>query len=171
MTGDCWIWTGETVKGGYGRTTVARRKTLVHRAVYEALIGPIPEGLTLDHLCRNTACYNPAHLEPVTLRENILRSNGLTAQNARKTSCARCDGPLTPKASGGGRVCMSCRAEYFRIYNATRRHRKGPEQIGWARRYNHCQECGTTERPHVCHGRCTRCHERNRDRCARRLGL
>lgn len=66
----CWPWTGPTVRG-YGRLH-GRRAT--HRVAYELLVGPIAEGLTLDHLCRNKLCANPAHLEPVTLAENIRRA-------------------------------------------------------------------------------------------------
>jgi len=60
---------------------------MVHRIAYEFALGPIPDGLTLDHLCRNTICCNPAHLEPVTLRVNTLRGTSPIADNARKTHC------------------------------------------------------------------------------------
>ena len=76
----CWIWTGARNHGGYGvcGVTLARRMTRqfrVHRLVYELLVGPIPDGLTIDHLCRTAACANPAHLEPVTASENSIRQN------------------------------------------------------------------------------------------------
>jgi hypothetical protein len=72
----CWIWTGKTNSRGYGLIRKGGRSSpevAVHRVVYSELGGEIPEGLTLDHLCCNVACVNPAHLEPVTRRENTLR--------------------------------------------------------------------------------------------------
>lgn len=68
----CWEFDGCLVQG-YGHAWLDGKQVKVHRAAYEALVGPIPEGLVIDHLCRNTACYNPAHLEPVTNAENIRR--------------------------------------------------------------------------------------------------
>jgi hypothetical protein len=87
---DCWIWTGVLHYAGYGRMSSPsdRNKTVqTHRFVYECLLGPIPDGLELDHLCRVRACCNPLHLEPVTHRENILRGHTVTASNAAKTHC------------------------------------------------------------------------------------
>ncbi len=77
-TGDCWEWLGTKTCAGYGIVTFVRdgRKTTstAHRWAYEALVGPIPDGLTLDHVvCANTSCVNPAHLEPVTRAENTRR--------------------------------------------------------------------------------------------------
>jgi hypothetical protein len=66
----CWTWTGAKASHGYGNTA----RTTAHREVWELLIGPIPDGLTLDHLCRNPLCVNPDHLEPVTCAENLRRA-------------------------------------------------------------------------------------------------
>jgi hypothetical protein len=70
----CWTWLGTHTGPGYAQTTEGGRKIGVHRVVYELLIGPIPPGLELDHLCRNRACINPEHLEPVTHSENMRRA-------------------------------------------------------------------------------------------------
>jgi hypothetical protein len=78
----CWEWRGWRDRHGYGRIDVKRVSRLAHRIAYEILIGPIPDGLELDHLCRNTSCVNPAHLEPVTHRENMGRGTFAT-----KTHC------------------------------------------------------------------------------------
>ena len=67
-TDDCWLWTANRTNAGYGHFWLDRRMVLAHRFAYELLIGPIPDGLTLDHLCRVRACVNPAHLEAVTNR-------------------------------------------------------------------------------------------------------
>ncbi len=70
---ECWLWTGSK-RGGYGRLRLSATGSVeAHRASYEYHVGPIAEGLVIDHLCRNRACINPAHLEPVTNRENIRR--------------------------------------------------------------------------------------------------
>lgn len=68
--GGCWEWLGALNSTGYGRTTQAGEQQLTHRAAYEALVGGIPEGLQVDHLCRFIRCCNPAHLEPVTQKVN-----------------------------------------------------------------------------------------------------
>lgn len=74
VEGECWVWTGAT-RGGYGRVKLSTLGQTVstHRLSYEHHVGPIPDGKVLDHLCRNRACMNPAHLEPVTHQENIRR--------------------------------------------------------------------------------------------------
>lgn len=90
----CWLWLGKPrPRDGYGSIGLPRvpgksaRKALAHKAMYEWLVGPVPAGLVLDHLCRNRMCVNPKHLEPVTDAVNILRGEGVSAQNARKTHC------------------------------------------------------------------------------------
>lgn len=85
---DCWSWRRPS-PNGYGMIYANGRPQWAHRAGYELLVGPIPKGLELDHLCRNRACVNPAHLEPVIHRENCLRGVSRNAENARKTHCLR----------------------------------------------------------------------------------
>ena len=70
---DCWQWKGAESGNGYGKVSISGRMKMAHRAIYEILIGPIPEGLVLDHLCRNRGCCNPLHMEPVTVQENTRR--------------------------------------------------------------------------------------------------
>lgn len=71
---NCWLWQRTKIWGGYGQTQWHGRLQLVHRVMYEHYFGPIPAGKDLDHLCRVRACCNPFHVEPVTRRENMLRS-------------------------------------------------------------------------------------------------
>lgn len=118
-TETCWDWIAGKNHYGYGSFAVRREgewfRAQAHRVAYEALVGPIPEGLTIDHLCRNAACVNPAHMEPVTRGENVLRGVGPSAQHARQTHCVR-GHPLsgdnvyiTP--GRGVRQCIACRRE------------------------------------------------------------
>lgn len=112
---DCWVWTAATNRsGGYGRFRVggrAGRMVSAHRFAYERLVGPIPDGLTIDHLCRVPRCVNPKHLEPVTVRENTLRGESFSARNARKTHCIHghpFDEANTIHRKGGRRECRIC---------------------------------------------------------------
>ena len=89
--GDCLIWTGKKDRNGYGQISVieggVKRARVAHRVVYEAFVGPIPTGLELDHLCRNTSCVKPDHLEPVTARENSARRWEVTSSFDPRTHC------------------------------------------------------------------------------------
>lgn len=74
-TGPCWLWLGSLNNAGYGKLTVRRVNLYAHRFAHECLVGPVPEGLELDHLCRVRRCVNPDHLEPVTRSENVRRGD------------------------------------------------------------------------------------------------
>ena len=117
----CWYWTGGHDRTGYGICRQNGKNAYAHRVAYEILIGPIPEGLEIDHLCRQPSCVNPKHMEPVTRRENILRGTGFPAQNAKRTHC-----PKGHSYSGNNlfidsqnrRYCRACRADRTRRWRA-----------------------------------------------------
>lgn len=110
-TDTCWLWIGSTQHGGYGQFRDSGKLHAVHRYSYK-LVAEIPDGLTIDHLCKVKTCVNPAHLEPVSMRENVLRSNGPAAINARKTHCQRGHEYSKENAAvyGRRRHCRACRA-------------------------------------------------------------
>jgi hypothetical protein len=122
----CWTWTGAKDKHGYGR--ISRKRDpgtqLVHRIVYQALVRDLQQSEVLDHLCRNTLCCNPMHMEPVSMRENIDRG-------ASKASHATCkmgheytpENTLVTKGAPGKqkRVCRTCKAAWTKKHDAKRR--------------------------------------------------
>lgn len=107
---DCWLF--DTINSkGYGQFQLDGRNLQAHIWSYEFLIGPVPDGLTLDHLCRVRACVNPWHLDPVPHRVNILRGIGPAAINARRTQCVN-GHPFTSENTyltpNGRRQCRTC---------------------------------------------------------------
>jgi hypothetical protein len=139
VPGDCWIWHGARDKvSGYGRVQVEGSCRYIHRIVYQQLVGPIPDGLQLDHLCRQRACCAPHHLEPVTCLVNVRRGNG----GASRTHCPQ-GHEYTPEntylhqnAKGyTRRTCRKCREEYMPAYRAAR---KAAREHTWDK-YNELQ--------------------------------
>lgn len=123
--GACWEWTGCQTSTGYGRFMVNRRGGPASRAAYTLLIGEIPVGLTIDHLCRNPSCVNPRHLEAVSMRENLMRGGSPSAHNARKILCKnghKFDRRVFNKTKGSYMrqcsVCCGRRAKLWRKKNA-----------------------------------------------------
>ena len=113
---ECWLWTGCQTPKGYGR--FAHRRA--HRMAYEYLVGPIPEGLVIDHLCRVRHCVNPAHMEVVTAGENVLRGIGVSAKNRTKTHCPQ-GHPLDGDnlyVNQDKRMCRKCGRERWRKWYA-----------------------------------------------------
>lgn len=120
---DCWPWLASLNPEGYGNLRVNGKLVRAHRFAYELLVGPIPEGLTLDHTCHNSdpncaggspcrhrRCVNPRHLEPATKRQNTLNSPvAIPANNARKDRCPK--GHSYAPREDGSRYCPQCRYE------------------------------------------------------------
>ncbi|MGA8330420.1 MAG: hypothetical protein WB777_14120 [Mycobacterium sp.] len=127
IEGDCWIWTKSLSRYGYGRISMGNLSRLAHRMTYEFLVGPIPDGLPLDHQCHNRdttcpgglkcrhrRCVNPAHLEPVTQAVNLARS---VHANTKKTHCMRgheFNKKNTYLRPRGGRACRVCLRDRLR---------------------------------------------------------
>jgi hypothetical protein len=109
----CWLWLIGKSTAGYGVFRLPDRQVLAHRFAYELLVGPIPDGMTLDHLCRVRHCVNPTHLEPATRGENTLRGETVTAANRAKTHCPQ-GHPY--EQTYGQRICRKCRRKANREY-------------------------------------------------------
>lgn len=122
---ECWEWTAAMTRAGYGAWWTGERNIMAHRASFLIAHGDIPAGMVLDHLCRNRKCVNPAHLEPVSHKENILRGEGATARNSKKSHCPQghsYDGPVAYVDDDGRRRCGVCRVKPAVLHGKYRTH-------------------------------------------------
>lgn len=120
--GDCWLWTRSLSSDGYGWASLNDRTHQAHRLVYRLVLGEPPTGMHLDHLCRVRRCVNPAHLEPVTPRENLARGDTPTGW----THCQKC-GSEYGTHKRGQRRCRPCEREYHAISARAWRARRKAE--------------------------------------------
>ena len=111
----CWEWQGAKSGCGYGSVRIDGRTIGVHRLAYSLFVGPIPEGLELDHLCRNIVCCNPEHLDAVTRAENMRRRRLVLCRNSHD------DWYVVRQGGRSKRLCRTCRREYHRVYMRTYR--------------------------------------------------
>lgn len=124
----CWTWHSHDKRSMYGFVKYRGKSLSAHRLIY-SFFHPLTEGMTLDHLCRNRTCVNPAHLEEVTLKENVLRGEGFYARNKRKQRCPQ--GHLLVKENcvpsfKDGRKCLTCLRERQRLYMQRKRKESVP---------------------------------------------
>lgn len=130
----CWVWIAARNHQGYGKFQYATKDTRVaHRVSYEAFHGPIPDGLVLDHFaCNNRSCVNPDHVRPVTVRENVLRSDSIQALNLAKTHCVN-GHPFSPENTAilksGTRGCRACQRAAYKAWKK-RRYAAGWKKMG-----------------------------------------
>lgn len=115
----CWLWNAGKDANGYGRFWLGTKTTYAHIAVWEEVVGAVPHGLVIDHLCNNPSCVNPDHLEPKTKGENTLRSPvAPAAVNARKTHCGN-GHPFdesNTRTANGQRACRICCRDAMRRF-------------------------------------------------------
>ena len=109
----CWISDRNASPKGYTRISVGRKTWFTHRLAYTVFVGPIPDDMVTDHLCRVHACCNPDHLEPVASRTNILRGVGVAATNASRSTCVNGhdlvgDNVYNPPKRPRSRLCRTC---------------------------------------------------------------
>lgn len=122
-TNSCWNWIGGLNTTGYGVFFNGKKIVKAHRFMYELVKGDIQKGLQLDHLCRNTKCVNPQHLEAVTPQINVLRGIGIAAKEAQQTHCKhghKFDESTIDKwhLSIGKRMCKECQKKYYRDWKS-----------------------------------------------------
>lgn len=160
VTASCWNWTGNIDKTGYGHIETREGKAqLVHRVAYQSLVGAIPDGKEMDHLCRNRRCVNPDHLEPVTRQENVRRGIAAVVNRARGQARTHCrnghpyNEANTYIARSGKRDCRACwreRERTFAIVRAARSRERTHcpqghpyDEINTYMFYGHrqCREC------------------------------
>jgi hypothetical protein len=157
-TDTCWVWMGGRHSRGYGTFWNGQRRLPAHRWAYEHFVGPIPEGLEIDHLCRNIACVNPEHLEPVTHAENVRRGMaafGIRQRAARITHCPHGHEytPENTRVNYQGRFCRACGRARAAEKQAREVAERGP-----------CERCGAPGLDRVraddetVHMYCRRCH-------------
>jgi len=113
-TGDCWDWLASKNPKGYGQVRHDEKTWQAHRLVWTALVGPIPDGMVVDHMCRNRGCVNPDHLRLVTWKQNTLENSvGVAAKHAVKTHCNQghplSGDNLSLELNGKARRCVTCR--------------------------------------------------------------
>jgi hypothetical protein len=129
---ECWLWLGFVEPRGYGRMRHCGRNIQAHQFSYELNVGPVPDGLSLDHVrargCIHRHCVNPGHLEPVTTRENVLRGTSPVARNARAEHCPKGhpydEANTYVRPDRGGRDCRACRRDNCKAYRARRKTAK-----------------------------------------------
>jgi hypothetical protein len=121
VQGDCWIWQLHCDKYGYGRSRKQGRTLLAHRMVYEMLVAAIPDGLTLDHLCRVHPCVNPDHLEPVSATENIRRSPLLRPTHCVNGHLLAGGNVYVPSCRPTRRQCRTCHRDRSRAWARRKR--------------------------------------------------
>ena len=164
-TEGCWYWRGNVNPAtGYGRLGIGQRNFAAHRLSYELHVGPIPEGLDLDHLCRVRHCVNPAHLEPVTRWENTRRGVGITAQRARSNVCKHGHEYTTENTiiQRGYRLCRTCKERRDTYWKEQRRNPKDPTRC----KQGHEWTEANTYMTRAGHRSCRTCH-RNSERARR----
>lgn len=125
---ECWLWQGAVGSHGYGNFFAEGEYVLAHRFIYEAVVGPIPAGLTIDHRCDTPLCENPNHLRPLTNGDNNARGNSLSARRKRQTRCLKghpFNAHNTIIRPNGARTCRECR----------RASDRGRRDAAWWREY------------------------------------